>query len=66
MQTHGKEETIQTAVAEGEDGGTCRQNKTKKNVSGKKLIFHCHTVCRQVDDVPPWAGKPQKADAKIF
>ena len=22
--------------------------------------------CRKVEDVPPWAGKPKKVDAKIF
>ena len=37
----------------GADGGTWRQDKTRKNISSRKFIFPCHLSCRQVDDVPP-------------
>ena len=44
VQTNGKMRHHQTAVAEGADGGNCWQNKTRKNVSGKKLIIPCSVL----------------------
>ena len=53
----------------GSPSSTWRQVTTRKNVSGKKLIFPCIVTCRQVDDVPPgrkalkgWSIKSMTSD----